>query len=81
MTLEDKDEVVHAQPVGVRAPRIVHWDTIKDDRGREYYRIKRADGSYECYSRFIRMIKEMFRHNLDETFEVGMKLYGDQVGQ
>ena len=77
----EKDEGVQAQQIGVKTPRIVHLDTIKDERGKEYYRIKREDGKYEIHSRFIRLIKDVFRHDLDEMFEVDMQLYGDRVGK
>ena len=80
MTVGGDGETVDAQPIGVRGPEIVDWDTILDGR-KNYYRITRKDGSQEGFSGFIILLMYSFRHDLDEIFGVGKKKYADKIGQ
>ncbi|KAI3701695.1 hypothetical protein L6452_26959 [Arctium lappa] len=49
MVVMDKvPEPITAEPVGVKPPEIIHWDTLEVD-GKQYIRIKRKDEKFEVY--------------------------------
>ena len=78
MTVGGDGESVDAQPIGIKGPEIVDWDTILDGR-KEHLKITRKDGNQEGFSSLIRLLKYSFRQDLDEIFAVGMKKYADRI--
>ncbi|KAI3697404.1 hypothetical protein L6452_30395 [Arctium lappa] len=69
---------ISAEPVGFKPPEVIHWDTMEVD-GKEYIRLKRNDEKYEVYSTCNKIVRECSRSDLEEMFEVGMKIYADQL--
>ncbi|KAI3759046.1 hypothetical protein L6452_06619 [Arctium lappa] len=58
----------------MKAPEITFWDTLRDN-GKDFFRIKRADGSFEAFSTWGRVIRSCSRADIEEMYKVGMKLY------
>ncbi|KAI3685625.1 hypothetical protein L6452_34876 [Arctium lappa] len=69
---------ISAEPVGFKPPEVIHWDTMEVD-GKEYIRLKRKDEKYEVYSTWNKIVRECSRSDLEEMFEVGMKVHADQL--
>ncbi|KAI3735678.1 hypothetical protein L6452_15186 [Arctium lappa] len=67
-------ELVKAVPISMQAPEIIFWDMLRDN-GKNFFRIKRADGSFEAYSTWGKVIRSCSRADMEELYKVGMKLY------
>ncbi|KAI3759690.1 hypothetical protein L6452_07693 [Arctium lappa] len=67
-------EPLKADPISMQAPEIIFWDILRDS-GKNFFRIKRADGSFEAYSTWGRVIRSCSRADMEELYKVGMKLY------
>ncbi|KAI3757855.1 hypothetical protein L6452_05398 [Arctium lappa] len=67
-------EPLKADPISMQAPEIIFWDILRDN-GKNFFRIKRADGSFEAYSTWGRVIRSCSRADMKELYKVGMKLY------
>ncbi|KAI3735606.1 hypothetical protein L6452_15113 [Arctium lappa] len=67
-------EPLKADPISMQAPEIIFWDILRDN-GKNFFRIKRADGSFEAYSTWGRVIRSCSRADMEELYKVGMKLY------
>ncbi|KAI3770975.1 hypothetical protein L6452_02123 [Arctium lappa] len=75
MVVMDKvPEPITSEPVGVKPL----WDTLKVD-GKEYTRLKRKDEKYEVFNTWAKIVRTCSRSDLEEIFEIGMKLYADQL--
>ncbi|KAI3672495.1 hypothetical protein L6452_38584 [Arctium lappa] len=73
MTLTDEDPV-QADPISMKAPEIIFWDILKDNR-KEYFRFKRMGDQFEVYATWGKVIKSCSRADLEEMYKVGTKLY------
>ncbi|KAI3715694.1 hypothetical protein L6452_22680 [Arctium lappa] len=69
---------ITAEPVGVKPPEIIHWDNMEVD-GKEYIRLKRKDEKFEVYPTWAKIVRICSRSDLEEMYEVGMKLYADKL--
>ncbi|KAI3703168.1 hypothetical protein L6452_28924 [Arctium lappa] len=79
MVVMDKvAEPISAEPVGVKPPEVILWDTMKVD-GKEYIRLKRNDEKYEVYNTWAKIVRTCSRSDLEEMFDIGMKLYADHL--
>ncbi|KAI3729969.1 hypothetical protein L6452_18642 [Arctium lappa] len=79
MVVMDKvPEPISAEPVGVKPPEVIHWDTLTVD-GKEYIRLKRKDEKYEVFNTWAKIVRTCSRSDIEEMFEIGMKLYADQL--
>ncbi|KAI3735223.1 hypothetical protein L6452_14714 [Arctium lappa] len=79
MVVMDKiPKPITAEPVGFKPPEVIHWDIMKVD-GKEYIRLKRNDEKYYVFSTWNKIARECSRSDLEEMFEVGMKLHADQL--
>ncbi|KAI3735860.1 hypothetical protein L6452_15381 [Arctium lappa] len=79
MVVMDKvPEPITAEPVGIKPPEVIHWDTLEVD-GKEYIRLKRKDEKYEVYTTWAEIVRTCSRSGIEEMFEIGMKLYADQL--
>ncbi|KAI3681069.1 hypothetical protein L6452_35851 [Arctium lappa] len=79
MVVIDKvPEPISAEPVGVKPPEVIFWDTLKVN-GKVYIRLKRKDEKYEVYNTWAKIVRTCSRSDLEEMFEIGMKLYADQL--
>ncbi|KAI3770494.1 hypothetical protein L6452_01628 [Arctium lappa] len=67
-------EPIKAVPISMKAPEITFWDILRDN-GKDFFRIKRADGSFEAYSTWGRVIRSCSRADIEELYKVGIKLY------
>ncbi|KAI3729060.1 hypothetical protein L6452_17707 [Arctium lappa] len=67
-------EPMKAVPISMKAPEITFWDILRDN-GKDFFRIKRADGSFEAYSTWGRVIRSCSRADIEELYKVGIKLY------
>ncbi|KAI3734629.1 hypothetical protein L6452_14102 [Arctium lappa] len=67
-------EPVQAVPISVKAPEVIFWDILRDNR-KEYFRLKRVGDVFEFYSTWGKMIRSCSRADLEEMHKVGMKLY------
>ncbi|KAI3770451.1 hypothetical protein L6452_01585 [Arctium lappa] len=67
-------EPLKADPISMQAPEIIFWDILRDN-GKNFFRIKRADGSFEAYSTWGKVIRSCSRADIEELHKVGMKLY------
>ncbi|KAI3707528.1 hypothetical protein L6452_26139 [Arctium lappa] len=77
MVVMDKvPEPISAEPVGIKPPEVIHWDVMEVD-GKEYIRLKRKDEKYEVYITWNKIVRTCSRSDLEEMFEIGMKLYAD----
>nr|GEZ04015.1 hypothetical protein [Tanacetum cinerariifolium] len=60
--ISDSEEVIHVIPLAVKSP-VVNWKSYcKGDIG--YYKIHRADGSYQTYIFFSEMLNDFDREDL-----------------
>ncbi|KAI3734576.1 hypothetical protein L6452_14047 [Arctium lappa] len=79
MVVMDKvPEPISAEPVGVKPPEVIHWDTLTVD-GKEYIRLKRKDEKYEVYITWSKIVRTCSRSDIEEMFEIGMKTYADEL--
>ncbi|KAI3769483.1 hypothetical protein L6452_00587 [Arctium lappa] len=79
MVVMDKvPEPISAEPVGVKPPEVIHWDTLTVD-GKEYIRLKRKDDQYEVFNTWVKIVRTCSRSDIEEMFEIGMKLYADHI--
>ncbi|KAI3669559.1 hypothetical protein L6452_40799 [Arctium lappa] len=77
MVVMDKvPEPISVEPVGVKPPEVILWDTLTVD-GKEYIRLKRKDEKYEVFNTWAKIVRTCSRSDLEEMFEIGMKLYAD----
>ncbi|KAI3758864.1 hypothetical protein L6452_06436 [Arctium lappa] len=67
-------EPLKAIPISMQAPEIIFWDILRDN-GKNFFRIKRADGSFEAYSTWGKVFRSCSRVDMEELYKVGMKLY------
>ncbi|KAI3733563.1 hypothetical protein L6452_13007 [Arctium lappa] len=67
-------EPLKAVPISMQAPEIIFWDILRDS-GKNFFRIKRVDGSFEAYSTWGKVIRSCSRADMEELYKVGMKLY------
>ncbi|KAI3772326.1 hypothetical protein L6452_03508 [Arctium lappa] len=67
-------EPLKAVPISMQAPEIIFWDILRDN-GKNFFRIKRVDGSFEAYSTWGKVIRSCSRADMEELYKVGMKLY------
>ncbi|KAI3672709.1 hypothetical protein L6452_38806 [Arctium lappa] len=67
-------EPLKAVPISMKAPEITFWDILRDN-GKNFFRIKRADGSFEAYSTWGRVVRSCSRADIEELYKVGIKLY------
>ncbi|KAI3771978.1 hypothetical protein L6452_03151 [Arctium lappa] len=74
MTLTD-EEPVQAVPISMKAPEIIFWDILKNNR-KEYFRLKRVGDLFEVYVTWGKVIRSCSRSDLEEMHKVGIKLYG-----
>ncbi|KAI3684719.1 hypothetical protein L6452_33944 [Arctium lappa] len=63
-----------AVPISVKAPEIIFWDILRDNR-KDYLRMKRVGDVFEVYSTWGKVIRSCSRADLEEMHKVGMKLY------
>ncbi|KAI3759327.1 hypothetical protein L6452_07064 [Arctium lappa] len=73
MTLTN-EEPVQADPISMKAPEIIFWDILKDNR-KEYFRFKRMGDQFEVYATWGKVIRSCSRADLEEMYKVGTKLY------
>ncbi|KAI3678336.1 hypothetical protein L6452_37623 [Arctium lappa] len=73
MTLTDEDPM-QADPISMKAPEIIFWDILKDNR-KEYFRFKRMGDQFEVYATWGKVIRSCSRADLEEMYKVGTKLY------
>ncbi|KAI3735544.1 hypothetical protein L6452_15046 [Arctium lappa] len=79
MVVMDKvPEPISAEPVGVKPPKVIHWDVLEVD-GKDYIRLKRKDEKYEVYNTWNKIVRTSSRSDIEEMFEIGMKLYADEL--
>ncbi|KAI3677518.1 hypothetical protein L6452_36782 [Arctium lappa] len=78
VVMEKVPEPITVEPVGVKPPEIIHWDTMEVD-GKEYIRLKKKDDKFEVYPTWAKIVRVCSRSDLEEMFEVGMKLYADKL--
>ncbi|KAI3734361.1 hypothetical protein L6452_13829 [Arctium lappa] len=79
MVVMDKiPKPISAEPVGFKPPEVIHWDVLKVD-GKEYIRLKRKDEKYEVYNTWNKIVRTCSRYDIEEMFEIGMKLYADEL--
>ncbi|KAI3759566.1 hypothetical protein L6452_07465 [Arctium lappa] len=79
MVVMDKvPKPISAEPVGVKPPEVIHWDVLEVD-GKEYIRLKRKDEKYEVYNTWNKIVRICSRSDIEEMFEIGMKLYADEL--
>ncbi|KAI3718055.1 hypothetical protein L6452_18901 [Arctium lappa] len=77
MVVMDKvPEPISAEPVGIKPLEVIHWDTLTVD-GKEYIRLKRKDEKYEVFNTWAKIVRTCSRSDLEEMFEIEMKLYAD----
>ncbi|KAI3770829.1 hypothetical protein L6452_01974 [Arctium lappa] len=62
----------------VKPPEVIHWDVLVVD-GKEYIRLKRNDEKYEVYNTWNKIVRTCSRFDIEEMFEMGMKLYADEL--
>ncbi|KAI3665008.1 hypothetical protein L6452_43624 [Arctium lappa] len=67
-------ELLKAVPISMKAPEITFWDILRDN-GKDFFRIKRTDGSFEAYSTWGRVVRSCSRADIEELYKVGIKLY------
>ncbi|KAI3718137.1 hypothetical protein L6452_18989 [Arctium lappa] len=67
-------EPMKAIPISMKAPEITFWDILRDN-GKDFFRIKEADGSFEAYSTWGRVVRSCSRADIEELYKVGIKLY------
>ncbi|KAI3701719.1 hypothetical protein L6452_27001 [Arctium lappa] len=67
-------EPLKAVPISMKAPLITFWDILRDN-GKDFFRIKRADGSFEAYSTWGKVVRSCSRADIEELYKVGIKLY------
>ncbi|KAI3678840.1 hypothetical protein L6452_38144 [Arctium lappa] len=67
-------EPIKDVPISMKAPEITFWDILRDN-GKDFFRIKRANGSFEAFSTWGRVIRGCSRVDKEEMYKVGMKLY------
>ncbi|KAI3719068.1 hypothetical protein L6452_19958 [Arctium lappa] len=67
-------EPVQDVPISVKAPEVIFWDILRDNR-KEYFRLKRVGDVFEVYSTWGKVIRNCSRADLEEMHKVGMKLY------
>ncbi|KAI3758535.1 hypothetical protein L6452_06100 [Arctium lappa] len=73
MTLTN-EEPVHADPISMKARKIIFWDILKDNI-KEYIRFNRMGDQVEVYATWGKVIKSCSRADLEEMYKVGIKLY------
>ncbi|KAI3706961.1 hypothetical protein L6452_25074 [Arctium lappa] len=73
MTLTN-EEPVEADPISMKAPEIIFWDILKDNR-KEYFRFKRMGDQFEVYATWGKVIRSCSRADLEEMYKDGTKLY------
>ncbi|KAI3729632.1 hypothetical protein L6452_18293 [Arctium lappa] len=79
MVVMDKiPKSISAEPVGFKPPEVIHWDVLVVD-GKEYIRLKRKDEKYEVYNTWNKIVRTCSRSDIEEMFEIGMKLYADEL--
>ncbi|KAI3771541.1 hypothetical protein L6452_02706 [Arctium lappa] len=79
MVVMDKiPKPISAEPVGIKPPEIIHWDTLTVD-GKEYIRLKGKDEKYEVYSTWSKIVRTCSRSDIEEMFAIGMKSYADEL--
>ncbi|KAI3729838.1 hypothetical protein L6452_18509 [Arctium lappa] len=79
MVVMDKvPEPISAEPVGVKPLEVIHWDVMEVD-GKKYIRLKRKDEKYEVYITWNKIVRTCSRSDIEEIFEIGMKLYADEL--
>ncbi|KAI3698005.1 hypothetical protein L6452_31114 [Arctium lappa] len=79
MVVMDKvPEPISAEPVGVKPPEVIHWDILTVDE-KEYIRLKRKDDQYEVFNTWVKIVRTCSRSDIEEMFDIGMKLYADQL--
>ncbi|KAI3772505.1 hypothetical protein L6452_03691 [Arctium lappa] len=78
VVMDNVPEPISAEPVGVKPPEVIHWDVLEVD-GKEYIRLKRKDEKYEIYSTWAKIVRTCSRSDIEEMFDIGMKLYADQL--
>jgi hypothetical protein len=75
----DKDSVpIDVQPVSMKAPEIVDWETVQVDR-KVHHIITRKDGSQQTFPHLFRWFRYCSRSDIEDLFAVGMKKYGDTL--
>ncbi|KAI3667295.1 hypothetical protein L6452_42347 [Arctium lappa] len=79
MVVMDKvPEPISAEPVGVKPPEVILWDTLTVD-GKEYIRLKRKNEKYEVFNTWAKIVRTCSRSDIEEMFEIGIKLYADKL--
>ncbi|KAI3672563.1 hypothetical protein L6452_38654 [Arctium lappa] len=73
MTLTN-EEPVQVDPISMKAPEIIFWDILKDNR-KEYFRFKRIGDQFEVCATWGKVIRSSSRADLEEMYKVGIKLY------
>ncbi|KAI3771578.1 hypothetical protein L6452_02743 [Arctium lappa] len=58
-------EPLKAVPISMKAPEITFWD-IQRDNGKDFFRIKRADGSFEAYSTWGRVVRKRVAYRIKD---------------
>jgi hypothetical protein len=75
----DKDSVpIDVQPVSMKAPEIVDWETVQVDR-QVHHIITRKDGSQQTFPHLFRWFRYCSRSDIEDLFAVGIKKYGDTL--
>ncbi|KAI3736187.1 hypothetical protein L6452_15724 [Arctium lappa] len=67
-------EPVPAVPISMKAPEIIFWDILRDNR-KDYFRLKRVGDVFEVYPTWGKLVRSCSRADLEEMHKVGMKLY------
>ncbi|KAI3758453.1 hypothetical protein L6452_06016 [Arctium lappa] len=72
--LQQNEDPVQANPISMKAPEIIFWDILKDNR-KEYFRFKRMGVQFEVYETWGKVIRSFSRDDLEKMYKVGTKLY------
>nr|GEY00319.1 hypothetical protein [Tanacetum cinerariifolium] len=74
--VEDKEKVaIDAIPFAIKSPKIVDRKIHKKGK-KSYYQIIRADGQSRMYMVFNRMLKEFYREDLEDLYNLVKAKYG-----
>ncbi|KAI3685688.1 hypothetical protein L6452_34944 [Arctium lappa] len=70
----ENEDPVQVDPISMKAPEIIFWDILKDNR-KEYFRFKRMGDQFEVYATWGKVIRSCSKADLEEMYKVGTKLY------
>nr|GEX25774.1 hypothetical protein [Tanacetum cinerariifolium] len=66
----DKEEVaIDAIPLAVKSPKIVDWKIYKEGK-KSYYQIIKADGKFQMYMVFSKMLESFDKEDLEDLYKL-----------